>query len=53
MSNKKNMLYLHIMKKEAIYSAPNAELCWYREDSLLCYSPEGDNEDYSIDEFNW
>ena len=41
------------MKKEMKYSSPVAEFCEFREDALLCYSPEGQNENYTIDDFTW
>ena len=41
------------MEKRLVYIAPNAELadCW--QDALICYSGNGQNEDYDELVFPW
>ena len=35
------------------YCAPVAEYSTLREDGLVCYSGDGVNEDYSLEQFEW
>lgn len=41
------------MEKNMKYSSPRVEFSEFREEALLCYSPDSQNENYVVDDFEW
>ena len=41
------------MKKHLVYLAPDLAMEDYCEDAMICYSGDGQSEDYEEGQFNW